>query len=61
MEKKSDPIVHYALASAIGALYGASVECSPMARTGVGTFLASALFVGADARKLVRSGMHLLA
>jgi putative membrane protein len=44
----SSPIARYAFGSAMGALYGAAVERSPMGGTGVGTFFGSALFVGAN-------------
>jgi uncharacterized membrane protein YagU involved in acid resistance len=48
-EKKiAGPAVHYAFGVAMGALYGAAAETSPVATAGFGTAFGAAVFVAAD-------------
>jgi len=47
-KKVAGPIVHYLFGSAIGALYGAAAEFSPMTAKGWGVPFGAAVFVGAD-------------
>jgi putative membrane protein len=42
------PAVHYAFGAIMGALYGATVETTPAARTGFGAGFGAVVFVGAD-------------
>jgi uncharacterized membrane protein YagU involved in acid resistance len=47
-KRVAGPIVHYVFGSAIGALYGAAAEFSPMTAKGWGVPFGAAVFVGAD-------------
>lgn len=47
-KKKAGPIVHYGYGALAGAFYGAAAEVLPVVKKGVGTYYASALFLGGD-------------
>jgi len=47
-KKKAGPIVHYSYGALAGAFYGAAAEVVPAVTKGVGTYYASALFLGGD-------------
>lgn len=47
-KQKAGPIVHYAFASAVGSVYGATAEYAPQVKKFAGVPFGAALFVGAD-------------